>query len=69
MTKLLDNYLTEADAAAGLGKNVRTLQIWRVKRIGPAYTKNGKTVLYARDAILAWLKAQEQQPIRRRTAA
>jgi hypothetical protein len=69
MTKLLENYLTEAATAAELDKGVRTLQIWRARRVGPAWTKNGKTILYSRDAILAWLKSQEQQPVRNRRAA
>ena len=66
MTKLLENYLTEAAAATELDKGVRTLQIWRAQRTGPAWTKVGKTTLYSRDAILAWLKSQEQQPVRQR---
>jgi hypothetical protein len=69
MTKLLENYLTEAETANELDKGVRTLQIWRAQRTGPAWTKVGKTILYSRDAILAWLKAQEQQPVRQRRAA
>ena len=35
MTKLLENYLTEAEAANELDKHVRTLQIWRAQRAGP----------------------------------
>jgi hypothetical protein len=69
MTKLLDGYLTEAEAAQELAKGVRTLQIWRAQRTGPAWTKIGKTILYNRDAILAWLKSQEQQPVRQRRSA
>jgi helix-turn-helix protein len=68
-SKLLDNYMTEADLAAELDKGVRTLQIWRARRTGPAWTKNGKTILYSREAILAWLKSQEQQPVRQRNRA
>jgi Helix-turn-helix domain len=69
MSKLLENYLTETETANELDKGVRTLQIWRAQRTGPAWTKVGKTILYSRDAILAWLKAQEQQPVRQRRTA
>jgi Helix-turn-helix domain len=69
MTKLLENYLTEAEAATELKKGTRTLAIWRAQRTGPAWTKIGKTILYSRDAILTWLKSQEQQPVRNRRTA
>jgi hypothetical protein len=69
MTKLLENYLTEAELAAELNKCVRTLQIWREKRTGPPWTTNGKTILYSRDGIPGWLKSRQQQPVRNRRTA
>jgi hypothetical protein len=41
-------WLSEDEAAAALGKSVRTLRKWRRQRIGPPYTYFGKTErLYA----------------------
>jgi len=43
-------YINEADAAAYLGVSVKTLQRWRFKRRGPAYSKvGGKLVRYSLD--------------------
>jgi Helix-turn-helix domain len=70
MTKILDDYLSETDLAEELGVTVRTLQGWRQRRIGPAWTRiGGKAVIYPRIGIPAWLKANEQQPIRERKSA
>ncbi len=66
---ILTGYHPEAEAASALGKSVRTLQIWRQRRQGPAWTKIGKTIVYRRDALLDWLKSQEQQPVRNRRTA
>jgi hypothetical protein len=71
MTPVLADYLTEAEAAAELKRKVRTLQGWRKRRIGPAYTQiAGKgTVFYRRSALIDWLIAQEVQPVRSRRQA
>jgi hypothetical protein len=66
MSQILADYLTEAEAAAELKRKVRTLQSWRARRIGPAFTQiAGKgTVYYRRAALIDWLVAQEVQPAR-----
>lgn len=49
-------YLTQeevADRYRGL-VSVRTLANWRSMRIGPKYTKIGKTVLYEENALDEW---------------
>jgi hypothetical protein len=66
MSKLLEDYLTEVEMAAELGKAVRTLQLWRAQRKGPPWTQNGREVLYHRDSGRAWLRSQEHQPVRER---
>jgi hypothetical protein len=63
---ILAGYIPEADLAQQIGKSVRTLEIWRQRREGPAWTKIGKSVFYNTEAVLAWLKSQEQQPVRQR---
>lgn len=53
------------DAVAELlGISQRTLSRWHALRVGPARCKVGRTVLYRRDAIEAWLDANETQPAR-----
>ncbi len=42
---LLENWLTEDEAAAALRKSKRTLALWRQLRKGPAWTRNGKEIL------------------------
>jgi hypothetical protein len=61
-TLLLDDWLTEGEAAAELKKTPRTLQSWRQKRIGPAWSKNGNVVLYHRDALREYLFAGVVRP-------
>jgi predicted DNA-binding transcriptional regulator AlpA len=52
------------DAVAELlGISQRTLSRWHALRVGPARCKVGRTVLYRRDAIEAWLDANETQPV------
>lgn len=38
--------LSEREAAGHLGISVRTLQDWRQRRTGPAYSKVGRRVVY-----------------------
>jgi Helix-turn-helix domain len=64
LKKLLGDWLLETEAASALNKTVRTLQSWRAQGKGPAWTKNGNTVLYHRDALHAHLKANEVRPPR-----
>jgi hypothetical protein len=61
---ILAGYLSESDLAAQLKKTVRSLQSWRTKRTGPPWTKIGCNVFYSEDGVRAWLKTQEQQPVR-----
>jgi hypothetical protein len=53
--------LTEEEAAAALGRDVKTLRAWRYDRCGPRYVKAGSAVIYRREAILEWLKRSEQE--------
>ncbi|MFG6599098.1 MULTISPECIES: helix-turn-helix transcriptional regulator [unclassified Sulfitobacter] len=46
-----------------LGVSRRTLSRWHALRVGPARCKVGRTVLYRRDALEAWLEANETQPV------
>lgn len=50
--------LNEREAAAELGISFRTLQQWRVRGIGPAFLKLGRSVRYDADALEDWLAKQ-----------
>jgi hypothetical protein len=54
---LLDEYLSEAQLAAELGKDIRTIQRWRKLRIGPPVTMKGITPIYNIATTRAWLSA------------
>jgi hypothetical protein len=66
MPPILEGYLSEPETAEAIHKTPRTLQSWRQQGIGPAYIKVGKTIYYERSALLAWLKAQQTEPVRNR---
>jgi hypothetical protein len=57
--------LSEREAATYLGPiSIRTLQDWRVRGIGPAYTKLGKRVAYDvvdLDAYVARMRVEPKQ--------
>src|SRR5262245_46426555 len=50
-------YLAEPLAAIALDLALQTLVGYRKKQIGPAYTTVGRTILYSRDSLQAWLTA------------
>lgn len=61
---IFNEYLTDQELADELNKTRRALAIWRQQRRGPAWAKIGSTVVYPRDEVIAWLRAQVQQPVR-----
>jgi hypothetical protein len=62
--RLLDGYLNEDEQAAELGVVKRTLRSWRQKGEGGPYVKIGKQIFYPIAGSAAWLKANEQTPVR-----
>ncbi len=55
--------LSEREAAAYLGPvGVRTLQDWRLRGVGPAYSKLGKRVVYDTTDLDAFLAAGRVEP-------
>lgn len=55
--------LSEREAAAYLGPvTVRTLQDWRLKGVGPAYTKLGRRVAYDVADLDAFIAAARVEP-------
>ena len=59
----VSNHLKPADVAALLGVSSRTLSRWHALRVGPARCKLGRTVLYRRTAVEAWLESNETHPV------
>lgn len=66
---ILADYIAEQDLAAQLGVTVRALQLWRTQRRGPAWTKLGKKIVYRRQTVAEWMRAQEQKLPRNRSAS
>ena len=54
---LLAGYLTEAELAAELDKDPRTLLRWRKLQIGPPFVMNGITPIYHIETARNWLAA------------
>ncbi|MBU5946749.1 helix-turn-helix transcriptional regulator [Streptomyces albogriseolus] len=53
-------YMTTKELADLVRKSPVTVRAWRHRGIGPRGTKVGRSVLYRRDAVEAWLKAREE---------
>ncbi len=53
-----DGLLTEAQAADYLKLSIRTLQSWRIKKVGPAFVRAGRAIRYRRYDLLVWIKLQ-----------
>ena len=60
MSEILADYLTRADLAKQLGIHERTLIRWHDLGEGPPVTKIGRTTLYHRPAIAAWLASRQK---------
>ena len=52
--------IPETEFAEARGVHVRTIQRERARREGPPFIKLGRRIFYRREAIEAWLLAQEQ---------
>ena len=60
----IPGYSTERETAEELGVVLRTLRKWRQQGRGPAFIKFARQVHYSDEAVAAWLKSREVQPIR-----
>ncbi|WP_216598417.1 helix-turn-helix domain-containing protein [Phaeobacter sp. 11ANDIMAR09] len=57
-----DDHLKPSQVAELLNVSKRTLSRWHAHRVGPSRVKVGRTILYRRAAVDAWLVANETQP-------
>jgi hypothetical protein len=62
---LLAGYLPEREVAAQRGIALRTLRLERQRAGGAPWVRVGRGVYYSVDAFREWLRANEQQPVRR----
>jgi predicted DNA-binding transcriptional regulator AlpA len=67
---LLAGFLTQPQLIRELDITKRTFQRWEQQRCGPPRVTlgGGRTVLYARDSVLAWIRANESKVLRSRRA-
>lgn len=61
--------LNKCQTADYLGVTPRTLDRWYALREGPPRLKIGMKVYYLRESLDAWIKAQEETPVRSMRAA
>jgi predicted DNA-binding transcriptional regulator AlpA len=57
--------LTENEFAAMLGLQIETIVRWRDHKIGPAFTRLGKSIYYREADIHNWIEANIGTPFRR----
>ena len=64
VSDVLDDWLTEKEAAAAARKSVRTLRKWGYLGTGPPYALFGKTIRYHKPAFIDHFKQNEIIPVR-----
>ena len=57
-----DELLTPEEAARLLRRAKRTLETWRYRGYGPPWVRVGRTPMYRRRDIEAWLEQQRERP-------
>ncbi len=58
---VLADYMGRNELAEQLGRCPRTLDRWDSLKIGPPRTVLGRRILYRRQAVAEWLRAQEEK--------
>jgi excisionase family DNA binding protein len=56
-TKAESPLLTEVEAADALRLSTRTLQAWRIKKVGPPFLRAGRAVRYRESDLTDWIEA------------
>ena len=59
----LAEYTDNSGAAAFLGLQPATLEIWRTRREGPPFIKVGKVVRYSMADLRQWMQERRQKPL------
>src|SRR5271167_1139649 len=55
-TRILECFLTREQLAAELGKSLRTIDRWEVRRIGPPRVIVGRTIWCRAESVRSWLR-------------
>lgn len=59
--QVVDDFISQEQAAKMIGVTVGTLAVWRCKgRYGLRFTKSGGIVRYRKSVVLAWLESRER---------
>jgi hypothetical protein len=66
MSDVLRDLMSEEEAAAEVGKTVRTLRQWRKRGVGPPYVRIGRTVKYRRPALVEHYRQRVIIPVHER---
>lgn len=56
---VLDEWIERSQLASELNVSVDTLSRWQTERRGPPCIRLGRHILYRREAVRDWLRAQE----------
>jgi hypothetical protein len=65
--EILASYLTREELAKVLRRDVRTIDRWHARRIGPPRTVIARMVLYSKQSVVKWLASHEgTEPQKRR---
>jgi Helix-turn-helix domain len=62
----LDEFLSEEEAVAAIGKSLRTLRQWRRRGIGPPYVLFGRTIRYRKTTFIEHFRRAEIRPVHTR---
>ena len=65
---VLAAYMSRTELAEQIDRNPRTLDRWASLGIGPPRTILGRRTMYRRQAVVDWLRAQEEIPPSSRAA-
>ena len=65
---VLADYMSRNELAEQIDRNPRTLDRWASLGIGPPRTILGRRTMYRRQAVVDWLRAQEEIPPSSRAA-
>ncbi len=60
--------LTENEAAGFLRLSIKTIQCWRLRRVGPKYVKQGRSIRYRMADLVAYQEANTVDPEALRTS-
>ncbi len=58
---VLDGYMTKSQFAQMFGKTARTIDRWALMGDGPPRVQIGRTILYSKASVEAWLKGREKR--------